>query len=428
MAVPLDNGQHRGHRESNFWKKKETIANQVDSFKESNPTLFGQPIDMPAIETTQETQPADQSSQSLNLQESYAASNPQPSNPQSYNIQDIMLQKASAGEAPQYDEAQKKRLQKQARMAAIAQGIQGIAGAIGLAGGYDIPQIDQNVIGADAINRLNQLDARYFEDLARHRDAELRANFYNTGAANDAEMAKWRARQEAIAAGENREFQVEQSEKVREFTAEENAKDRALRKKGYDLDVQRISNYNSAQKMEALKRYEELYDDLEAEYKIAIDNFDDKKAAELSKQMIDNRKLRAELSNQLAVREGFDMPQSNQAKQQPSPWVEGMQEWQKMGGGQPKTQGKQEPQSNQAKQQPPKEMSKQEETRQAYNSMISDAIKNGQLTSAQLKVLFNTGVDPERTIKILQQNGVKLPDNPAPNSNSGGSRVTEYRW
>ncbi len=114
-------------------------------------------------------------------------------NPQINSVYDIFSQIKKAtpatidpGQAPVYSEAQRKQYEKQMKIAALAQGLQGLFGTIASAQGKDFAYAD-DVLGAQAINGLKNLDANYFKELADYNDRYLKANLYNTGAQNQAD-------------------------------------------------------------------------------------------------------------------------------------------------------------------------------------------------------------------------------------------------
>ena len=130
-------------------------------------------------------------------------------------------------EDPTRDAAQVQRLNKRAKLNAVSKGLQAVFGGLMAAGGESVPAPYDSPMTGFINQEMARVDDRYYRDLARVRDENLRKDIFNMNQQARAEEA--RIRQTQVDA--DRAFKEGQAEKAME-----------LQKRGLDLRERQIKS------------------------------------------------------------------------------------------------------------------------------------------------------------------------------------------
>ena len=131
----------------------------------------------------------------------------------SYNVNDLFSNKLSMTPDPVRDAAQEQRLQKQAKFNQLSKGLQLLFGSVISATGGVSPAPYDDGMTQTIANAMQNLDDKYFQELAQVRDINLRAKMFNSEQDRRRDEARLQERREKY----KRQGEIDDLEAARTF-------------------------------------------------------------------------------------------------------------------------------------------------------------------------------------------------------------------
>ena len=331
---------------------------------------------------------------------------------------------------PVRDSAQQKRYQNMAKFNTLSRGLELLFGGAIAASGGPVPAPHDSGLTGLINEGMQNVDDKYYNDLAKFRDQSLRVDMFNNeqdARAAQAELAKMQADADRLwdtnQREEARNLETEIAGMRDRLARDKMAQDKILAETQFGIDEDRNRNYSANNTNDVVQHLNTRLSRENDYLETLLEDMENTTPEEIAAQKRNVQSISNELNRIQGINPN-DIPTATTGHYQKEGDLMGL-----IG-----AEGGQQPTTSQEPQPISKEDQKVNDTANQMDLMIDDAFKAGQITEPQFKQILKAakvlGGSEERLRELMKTNGVTIGEpkkekKPVKRTDSLGNPISE---